>query len=101
MADDPLAGQLSGGGDPYGASTARTTLERLFSLASPQAAAEAAEMMLHRLALLELFFEEEHGVKVEAEELAAFLARRRPDVQREADRLAQYFFGRIAHREGG
>jgi len=101
MSDDPMGQLINAESDAYGVSPARALLTRLFEHADVNSAADATEMFLKRLVVLEMVLEKNYKLNISSEEFEEFLARNHPEIQEETKRMAQLFYGKIASRPGG
>lgn len=95
-----LAGLDMPAGTPDGPTRSHDVLQRLVESGHPALVADAIDLYLRRLALLELLIEE-RGLDLEESELADFLGTHREAVDDATYQLAQLLFGRVASREGG
>ncbi len=98
---DPLADHLESEDNPYGYPSTYRILHQLFSSVAPYILAQTTGTILKRLALLEMYLEEERGISVSEDELREFLHRRHPEIEKEMEKLAMFFYGSIARLEGG
>jgi hypothetical protein len=101
--NDPMAdilGDSGGSQDPYGTSEAYTILNRLLNSAPPEVIADAVETFLQRLALLELYLENEE-IDLDAAALKTFRETHLPQLRDATTQLAHLLHGNVARREGG
>jgi len=101
MAGDPLSSAVSEGNNPYGTPPAEAILNSLFKGAHPAVLAEVTRTFLERLTLLEMYLEQELKLEIDSSGLEKFRESHLPDLNREAAKMAQLFYGRVATREGG
>jgi hypothetical protein len=99
--NDPLAAFVADEGDAYGISVTQSLLKRLIETASPEAIVAELDGFLERLALLEMFLEEERRMEIDSTELKQFRIRIRPQLEKEKSNLAAALYGAVARREGG
>lgn len=82
-------------------SEAYTILLRLVNSAPPEVVADAMKQFLERLALIELYLEEDVQIEVDGEDLKRFRETHMPELKGATTQLAHLLHGNVARREGG